>query len=166
MTIWRRLIPDGLAGRFALLLATAVVVANLVALGVLVFERARLGSAAIAEREVERAVSLVPAIEAAPVEARDDIARSASTRSSRLSIDPAPIVETRPTAPRSAALTRDLDSVLPDRDVRAAIIVRPARSDDHAARETVAYAAERIMEAQEVTPDRLLETLETPFGAI
>ncbi|MEO0655125.1 MAG: hypothetical protein AAFY77_09680, partial [Pseudomonadota bacterium] len=70
MNIWRRLIPDGLAGRFALLLATAVVLANLVALGVLVFERARLGSAAIAEREVERAVSLVPAIEAAPRPAR------------------------------------------------------------------------------------------------
>ena len=34
-----------------------------------------------------------------------------------------------------------------------------ARSD--AARETVAYAAERIMEAQEVTPERLLETLQT-----
>ena len=33
-----------------------------------------------------------------------------------------------------------------------------ARSD--AARETVSYAAERIMEAQEVTPDKLLETLE------
>ena len=140
MTIWRRLIPDGLAGRFALLLATAVVLANIVALGVLVFARARLGSAANDEREVERAVSLVPAIEAAPVEARDGIARSASTRSSRLSIDPAPIVETRPTAPRSAALTRDLDSVLPDRDVRAAIVVRPARGDDHAARETVAVS--------------------------
>ena len=34
-----------------------------------------------------------------------------------------------------------------------------ARSD--AAKETVAYAAERIMEAQEVTPEKLLETLET-----
>ena len=34
-----------------------------------------------------------------------------------------------------------------------------ARSD--AAKETVAYAAERIMEAQEVTPDKLLESLET-----
>ncbi|PRY77304.1 condensin subunit Smc [Yoonia maritima] len=33
-----------------------------------------------------------------------------------------------------------------------------ARSD--AARETVSYTAERIMEAQEVTPDKLLETLE------
>ena len=33
-----------------------------------------------------------------------------------------------------------------------------ARAD--AARETVAYAAERIMEAQEVTPDKLLETLD------
>ena len=34
-----------------------------------------------------------------------------------------------------------------------------ARSD--AGKETVAYAAERIMEAQEVTPEKLLETLET-----
>ncbi|KKK77553.1 hypothetical protein LCGC14_2852440, partial [marine sediment metagenome] len=41
-----RLLPDGLMGRFALLLTAALLAANLIALGLLAFERDRLDRAA------------------------------------------------------------------------------------------------------------------------
>lgn len=135
-----RLLPRGLAGRFALLLGAALVFANLVAMGLLLLERAQRNSAAAIEREIERAVSLVPAIEATAPAGRSGIARSSSTPLSRLSIDPEPIIELPPTAPRSAALSRALAEVLPGRDVRAAIVVRPARNPQARPRETVAVS--------------------------
>ncbi len=57
------------------------------------------------------------------------------------------------------------DAQMTERETeRAASEAREARARaearNDAARETVAYAAERIMEAQEVTPDKLLETLD------
>ncbi|MEO1680046.1 MAG: ATP-binding protein [Pseudomonadota bacterium] len=131
---WRRwtarLAPEGLAGRFALLLVGALLAANLVALGVLTVERDRMDRAAREEREVERIVSLVPAIEAAAPDARATIARQASTRFSRVSVDGRPVVETRPTGPRSRALTAELAEDLPGRDARAAIMVRRGRGHD------------------------------------
>ncbi|MCP1168490.1 hypothetical protein NHG85_08120, partial [Limimaricola sp. ASW11-118] len=77
---WGRLLPTGLAGRFALLLAVALVAANLVALGLLSFERDRLDREAGAAREVERVVALVPAMEALSPPRRAALARDASTR--------------------------------------------------------------------------------------
>ncbi|NJM84202.1 MAG: hypothetical protein HC844_18720, partial [Tabrizicola sp.] len=112
MTGPRRLLPDGLAGRFALLLAVALVAANLIALVLLSVERMRLDRAGVIEREIERIISLVPAIEAADPDRRDTVARDASTRFSRVSVDAEPAVEGDQTAPRSAALTRDLAEVL------------------------------------------------------
>ncbi|MEM7491249.1 MAG: HAMP domain-containing protein, partial [Pseudomonadota bacterium] len=127
MSALRHLLPDGLAGRFALLLTVSLVAANLLALAVLSLERNRLDRAALATREVERIVSLVPALEAAAPAARARIARAASTRVSRVGVDPAPLVRAQPDAPRSLALARDLAEALGARDVRAAIRVRPRR---------------------------------------
>ncbi|TDL81073.1 HAMP domain-containing protein [Palleronia sediminis] len=126
----RRLTPDRLGARLALLLAAALIAANLVALGLLAAQRAQQGRAALVEREAERIVSLVPAIEAAAPAARRAIAHDASTRFSRVTVAPAPVVETVPTAPRSAALTRELAAALNGRPVRAAIRVRPDRGGD------------------------------------
>ncbi len=117
---------DGLAVRFSILLAIALLAANLIAAVLLYTDRARQSSAWLIEREVERIVSLVPAIEASPAARRRDAAREASTRVSRVSLDPAPIVEEVPRAPRSARLTRQLSAALGGRDVRAAILVRGA----------------------------------------
>ncbi|MEM7644376.1 MAG: ATP-binding protein [Pseudomonadota bacterium] len=127
MSLLRRLLPDGLAGRFALLLSASLIAANLLALAVLSFERGRLDRAAVAAREGERIASLVPALEAAAPTARPSIARAASTRSSRVTIDPEPLVAIQPDAPRSSALARDLTEALGPRDIRAAIRVRGER---------------------------------------
>ena len=120
----RRLRPDGLAARFAVLLTAALVVANLAALVALSLERDRLGRAARAEREVERAASLVPALEAVAPERRGEIARSSSTRLTRVSVGPAPRLEETGDGPRSRALAADLAAALPGREVRAAVLAR------------------------------------------
>ena len=135
----RRLRPDGLAARFALLLAAALIAANLIALALLSFERVRLDRAALVEREAERIVSLVPAIEAASPAARRAIAGEASTRFSRVSADPEPIVDEDPAAPKSAALTRDFADALGDRRVRASVTIPPGR-DGLGGPETVAVS--------------------------
>lgn len=139
MSIRDRFPLDGVAARFALLLAGALIVANLVAAALLYFDREQQVNAVRIERELERVVSLVPAIEAAPPARRARVARQASTRFSHVTVDPAPIVEDASTAPRSAALTRDLGAALPGRDVRAAVMVR---QDSRATRgyETVAMS--------------------------
>ena len=129
MRNWRRFLPDGVAARFVLLLAAALVVANLVALALLSFERGRLDRAIRIDREVERIVSLVPAIEDADPRARNRVARDASTRFSRVSVDPQPQVDAGLADARSTALTRTLAEALGGRMVRAAISTRPARGD-------------------------------------
>lgn len=124
MSVLGRLLPDRMAGRFSLLLAIALVAANLIALAVLSFERTRLDRAARAAQEIERIVSLVPAIEAVAPANRHAIALRASTRFSRMRIRPGPLLRERPRGPRSRALTQELAEALPGRQVRAAIFVR------------------------------------------
>jgi signal transduction histidine kinase len=121
----RRLLPDGLAGRFALLLIAALLAANLVALSLMSLQRVRLDREALRERELERVVALVPGLEAADPARRAAIARDSSTRFSRVTVDAEPLVTEDPRPPRSAALTRTLAEALPDREVRAAILRRP-----------------------------------------
>lgn len=123
---WR---PDGLASRFTLLLTVALVVANLVALGLMTVERQRLDRDAFQSREVERIISLLPAIEAAAPELRRRIARDSSTRLSRVDVRPEPIVSAAARDKASASLTAELAAALPDRDVRAAIRVGARRDD-------------------------------------
>ncbi|MEM9430102.1 MAG: ATP-binding protein [Pseudomonadota bacterium] len=129
---------DGLAGRFSLLLAATLLVANGAAFAVLTFDRVRLDRAALVEREVERVVSLLPAVEAAAEARRSRVARAASTRFSRVSVDREPTVADVPSAPRSAALTRTLSAFFEGRDVRAAILV--SDRGRWGARETVAVS--------------------------
>lgn len=119
-----RILPDRLAGRFALLLVCALLAANLVALALFTVERGRLDRAARKEREIERIVSLVPAIEAAEPRARRAIARDASTRFSRLSVAPRPSIQKMPTTSRSLALTRELSQSLAGREVRGSLFSR------------------------------------------
>ena len=89
---------DGLALRFSVLLAVALVAALLIAAAILYVDRARQTTAHLIEREVERIVSLVPAIEAAPLAPRRMVARVASTRFARGCLERHPRVDERPVA--------------------------------------------------------------------
>lgn len=140
MKILSKLVPTGLAGRFALLLVVALLAANLVAAGLMIFERQRLDREAVQLREIERVVSLVPAIEAANPRSRRAIARNTTTRVSRVRVERSPIVETISTAPRSQALTQRLAEELPNREVRAAILRRPTREDPNVLAQVVAVS--------------------------
>lgn len=119
-----RFLPDRMGARLALLLAAVLVLANVVTLVLLSVERDRLDSQARAEREVERAASLVPALEAVDQNRRDDIAQQASTSSTRLRVDAAPSLDANGDGPRSRALQAALQAALPGRAIRANVRAR------------------------------------------
>ncbi|PSK83546.1 signal transduction histidine kinase [Limimaricola soesokkakensis] len=122
----KRLLPAGLAARFALLLAAALVTANLVALGLLAFERDRLDREAGAARELERIVALVPAMEALPPRARQQLARQASTRLARITVESVPVVAAPARSGRAGVLEARIGAALEEREVRVAISERAA----------------------------------------
>ncbi len=143
----QRFLPDGIAGRFALLLTVSLVSANLLALAVLSYERTRLDRAALIAREQERIVSLVPALEAAVPQARPGLANSASTRSSRVTVDPTPFVRAQLDTQRARALAEALTEALGGRDVRTAIRVQP--DDDKGGRRVAVAASVRLVVAED-----------------
>lgn len=116
-----RLLPQGLAARFALLLVAALVAANAVALVLAGRERDRLDVAAREGREVARIVALVPALDGAPEREARRIAREASTRLAEVRIDRRPAVDDPGTDLRARALTARLAEALPGREVRVRI---------------------------------------------
>jgi signal transduction histidine kinase len=118
------LLPDGLAGRFMLLLACALALASLVALVALSFERVRLDRAAQAEREVERVLALVPAMDAVEPSLRSDVARDASSRFAQVTVDATPLVSSTPTDTRSRAIEAQVRAALGDRHMAVAILQR------------------------------------------
>lgn len=124
----RRLLPDSLTWRFALLLAVALIVANVVAGVLLSSQRQRLDEAAREAREIERVTSLVPALEAVNPSAWRAIERDASTRFSRIRISDSPIVEATGTDARSQDIAQRLSEALPGRAVAVAVIDRRASS--------------------------------------
>lgn len=124
-----RYVPDGLAARFALLLASTLVAANLTALGVLSLQQMQQRQAAREGQEIERIVALVPALEAVAPEIRPAIARDASTRVARVSVETTPLVQRQGTDAGSLSLSRRLSETLGDRDVRVAIRERSFERD-------------------------------------
>lgn len=126
----RRLLPNGLAGRFVLLLVTVLLAASLVAAALLFLERGRLERNAREAREIERITSLVPALEIANPNLRESIARRASGRFTQYSVDARPVaISGRGTPPPLRNLTASLAEALPDHEIRGAVMSR--RGDRH-----------------------------------
>ena len=121
MRLLPRLVPDGLAARFALLLVGALLAANLVALILLSAERDRLTRASAEGREIERVIGLVPALDGASASERRRIARAASRRDAPLRTGSAPLVAEGRQDARTAALARKASDALGGREVRMAI---------------------------------------------
>lgn len=122
MTRLGALLPDGLAGRFAMVLIGALVTVNLVALGLLSLERSRSDREARAARIFEQIVSLTQALEAVEASARPALVREASGRALRADLDPEPLVRTQGTDRPSRELARALRQALPDRDLRVRMV--------------------------------------------
>ncbi|MEM8571829.1 MAG: ATP-binding protein [Pseudomonadota bacterium] len=116
-----RLLPDRLAGRFALLLTCALVVANVIAFALLSVQRSRFDQETRAMRAMHQIVTLVPALEAVEPSAQRNIARDASSRTLRIRLADIPSVQTVTVDRQSRTLLRDLERALPDRDIRLRI---------------------------------------------
>ncbi|APX12907.1 ATP-binding protein [Tateyamaria omphalii] len=145
--------PDGIAGRFALLLIISLICANFLALAVLSYERNRLERATLVAREEERIVSLVPALEAASPSIRPRMAELTSTRSSAVTVERAPLIMVQSDAPRSRALADALTETLGGRDVKAAIHRRP---DDDRSDRRESVAASILLETPGGEPKQWL----------
>ncbi|WP_296424822.1 chromosome segregation protein SMC [Yoonia sp.] len=121
-------------------------------------ETANKRTAELADRKASSEVELVEAT-AAPEEIaakRSELADAIDEAETRRMAAADKLAAADTTLRDAGHLERDAERLASEaREARAR---SEARSD--AARETVAYAAERIMEAQEVTPDKLLETLD------
>lgn len=129
MDRFKSLFPDALAGRIVLLFATAIILANLVALAVLNFQQQIFDQQASEDREIERISTLMPAMEAVDAQARQVIARDASTRFARVRVEDAPLLNVTGTDSRSRYIAQGLAEMLGHDDVTVAIIERPAPSD-------------------------------------
>lgn len=127
MVGWRRLLPDGLAGRFALLLAGALIVVNLVAATLLSSERQRFGRELNEGRAIERLALIVPLIEAAPPAERPRIAELAEDRFARVDLAADPAVDADESETRATDLLRQTLTALGSDPVE----VRAAVRDEH-----------------------------------
>jgi signal transduction histidine kinase len=123
----RRFLPNGIAGQFALLLALALLAATLIALVAQGVDRARFDRAARVEREVERIFGVLPGIEAVGPERRERLAREASTRFARVSVDARPLITETPRDIRSLGLARLLAERLEGRVFFAGVVVQPVQ---------------------------------------
>lgn len=115
-------IPQGLAARFAWLLALALVAANMVALALLALQSDRFDARAAGDRELARIVGLVPVLEGTPTEGWRDILRRADTRGIDLSADRQPVVEQSGRDPVSRGVSGRLSDLLGGREVRAMLL--------------------------------------------
>jgi hypothetical protein len=128
---WVRFWPQGLAGRFALLLVGALVAVNLVAAALLSSDPQRLGRELHERRAIDRLLSLVPLMEAVPPSERDRIAGLASDRFARISVGGRPIIDETEMDDGSTALARQMLAALgsgPD-DLRVGIVVGPRHGE-------------------------------------
>lgn len=82
-----------LAGRFTLLLVLALIIANVVTLLVLGIARDRELRKIQRYGQIERLITLIPALNALAPELRNDVASAASNRRLRISLDERPIVK-------------------------------------------------------------------------
>ena len=88
-----RFLPNSLAARFTLVLAIALIVANAIAFFVLNFERDRELRDARRNSQIERLVTLVPALNALDQQLREDVVRASSGRRLRLRLANHPLID-------------------------------------------------------------------------
>ncbi|MHA6324002.1 ATP-binding protein [Roseivivax sp. CAU 1753] len=122
-----RLFPDTLAGRFALLLATAILAANLIGLGVLSFQQQRFDRQTVDDRSIERIAALVPVLEAVDADTQQAIVRDASMRHAQVRVAATPLVTQTATDRRSVSIAERLGDALGRDGVRVAFIDQPRR---------------------------------------
>lgn len=125
----RHLFPDTLAGRFVLLLAMAILAANLIGLAVLSLQQQRFDRQTFDDRRIERIAALIPVLETVDTDIRQVIAREASGRHVQVRVEDEPLLTEMATDSRSIAIAGGLGEILGHDDVSVAFIARPPSSD-------------------------------------
>jgi signal transduction histidine kinase len=126
---FQRLLPDTLASRFVLLLAVAILVANLIGLAVLNLQQQRFDRQAVDDRWIARIAALVPAMESVDGSIRQSIAREASSRAARVRVGDTPLVTETARDSRSRFIAQGLGEALGREDVAVALLDRPRPPD-------------------------------------
>ncbi|ABV94232.1 integral membrane sensor signal transduction histidine kinase [Dinoroseobacter shibae DFL 12 = DSM 16493] len=127
MTMRRaRLLPDTLAGRFVLLLATAILAANLIGLVVLGLQQQRFDRQTLDDRWIARIAALIPVLETVDADTRQVLTQQVSNRLARFRVGQTPLVARTGRDSRSASLAAGLAETLGRTDLRVALIDRPA----------------------------------------
>lgn len=119
-----RLTPRGLAGRFVLLLTVALVLANFIAVILLVAESRRIDRESQDARTVERMVTLVSALESVDRSLWQAIAADSSNRAMQLTIERIPSVSQASGDPRAVLAATQLKEALPNREIFSKIVMR------------------------------------------
>ena len=122
--IFAKLTPDSLAARFVLLLAGALIAANIVAFLVLASEGRRFDRVAQDAREVERAIGLVEALQSVEPPLWRAITASASSRFSQARVENAPVVAQSGSDRRALTIAAALTAQLPGQTVVVALLPR------------------------------------------
>lgn len=117
MTLRKRLLPDGLQARFALLLICALLLANLIAAMLMAREGSAFDRLARVQRDMGRLVALVETLEVADSGTSAAILEHSSTGYTRFSIDDRPLDlgEQR----ILGDIVEQVDEALPGREIRA-----------------------------------------------
>ncbi|WP_417600141.1 ATP-binding protein [Pararhodobacter oceanensis] len=108
----RDLAPDTLARQFTLLLAAAILGANLLGLLVLSLQQQQHDRQTVDDQWIERIASLVPALDSVDSEIRGLIAREASTPFTYMRVEPAPLLTSSDDDRRSLYIARGLAEAL------------------------------------------------------
>lgn len=121
----KRILPSGLTGHIILLLVITIIAANLIALVVIGLQQQHFDKQASEDREIERIAALIPAMEAVDGQARQLIARDASTRFARVKVEDEPLLTATGDDSRSRYIAQALMDDMARKDVKVAIIDRP-----------------------------------------
>ncbi|MGL4405742.1 MAG: hypothetical protein ACRCT6_08285, partial [Notoacmeibacter sp.] len=122
--LFSKLIPQGLAGRFVLLLVIALVLANLIALFLLVSESRRFDREAQDTRQVERVITLISILETVDPAIWPRIMAESANRMMQANIEATPLVRKTGIGQRAIITAAALKQAFPDRRVHAEMLVR------------------------------------------
>ena len=121
----RRLVPDRLAARFALLLTAALLAANFAALGLLSLERGQSDGRAREEAAVARLIAVAPLMDGASAAERARLAEELARRGARVETSADPMVGPNLVGPRERRLAARLEDALEGRGLRLSKGQRP-----------------------------------------
>ena len=122
-----KFVPQGLAARFVLLLVTALVAAYAVAIILLLSENRRFANEVQDDRQVERIITLVKALESVDPALWETINGDEPSRLVQAQVGRRPIIEASNTNQRARRVDAALSEALPGHEIYAALVTRQAQ---------------------------------------